>query len=308
MGIAMKTPLVFFGNERIATGVTTDLPLIKSLLQNGFEIEYIVVNQSSTHSGRKHRQLEIESFAHKHNIELFIPQSKEELHAKIASSKSQIAVLAAYGKIIPEEIINAFEFGIVNLHPSLLPKYRGPTPLESFILSGESQTGVSIMSLSKGMDDGPVYTQETFTPSEFVSKQALADELGKIGGILMPPIIESVLSGKLQPQPQTGEPTYTNIITKDMAHIDTSKPAIEVERSIRAYKGWPGNYIKRDTVRLYIIESEVISTSGTPGEFFIHEKQLAFYCQSDAILIKTIKPEGKKEMASRDYLLGHPLV
>lgn len=305
---SMTTPIIFFGNERIATGVSTDLPVIKTLIESGHTIECIIVNQSKHHYGRTKRELEIETFAREMDIELYVPDSNEALLRKVQQSESKVAVLVAYGKIITQEVIDAFEYGIVNLHPSLLPKYRGTTPLESFILSGDAKTGVSIMQLAKGMDDGPLYKIEEVTPERYISKQDLADLLLHTGAEMIKDIVPALYRSQITAQQQHGEPTITKPITKQDGTIDTGSTAEVIEREIRAYEGWPGAIIEKDGTRLKITKAHTITQNGTPGTFFVYEKQLAFYCAQDAIVIDTLQPEGKKQMASHDYLLGHPLV
>ena len=149
-----SSTIIFFGNECLATGVTTTAPTLKGLLSNGYKVAAVFVNQDS-YKSRQSKKLEVEEVARAHGIPLLKPKSLDETVEQIKTWKADIGVLAAYGKIVSTKIIEIFPSGIVNIHPSLLPKGRGPTPIEQVILENHSETGVSIMKLMKAMDAGP---------------------------------------------------------------------------------------------------------------------------------------------------------
>jgi methionyl-tRNA formyltransferase len=152
--------LIFFGNERLATGLAdVDTPVISALVDAGYEIAAVIANYEKA-SSRSVRRLEIADFCKQNNIPIMLPDNLANVIDDIKSLDCDLAVLVAYGKIIPRGIIDLFSVGIINIHPSLLPLYRGPTPIEQVILDGVDKTGVSIMKLSAGMDDGPVYAQK----------------------------------------------------------------------------------------------------------------------------------------------------
>ena len=155
-----KPSIVFFGNEKIATGLDkTNLATLNKLIDNGYKIDAIFSPYKKTTSRNEH-SLEVFEFAKKRNISIYTDYSQTELQNILDNLPSQIGILVAYGKIVPQSIIDHFKYGIVNIHPSLLPKYRGSTPIESAILDGIKITGVSIMQLSNQMDAGPVFAQE----------------------------------------------------------------------------------------------------------------------------------------------------
>jgi methionyl-tRNA formyltransferase len=238
--------IIFFGNECLATACTTKLPILTKLKSDGHTIELIVINQSDTKSRNK-QESEIVTFAKNHNIPLYIFEDTQKLLAKLNSTKSEVAVLAAFGKIIKQEVINHFKLGIINLHPSLLPKYRGPTPIESAILNGDSETGVSIMALTSGMDSGPIYQQTKLKLSGKEAKQELANKLGTLGAAEVSKLlslIDSPRGNKAElpkPTEQTGQPTVCNLIQKSDSILDLTKPAEVSEREVRAHLGWPGS-------------------------------------------------------------------
>jgi methionyl-tRNA formyltransferase len=219
----MKNPnktLVFFGNERIATGVTTNTPILRELIEAGYTIAAIIVNQTEQESGRK-RDLEVAALAEEHQIPLLSPLKPVEIANQLTAYKADAAVLVAYGKIIPQSVIDIFPSGIINVHPSLLPKYRGSTPIESAILNGDPETGVTIMRLTSTMDAGPIYAQSIVALKSDQNKQQLADELSDIGAKMIRSLLPDILDGSLTAINQDDEnATYSTLLNKKNGIID----------------------------------------------------------------------------------------
>lgn len=305
----MPKDLVFFGNERLASGCTTKLPILNALINSEHPIKLIVISEKGTKSRNK-RELEVEEFAAKHNIELFIPKNTQELKNKLTKVNAEVGVLAAYGKIISQEIINTFPDGIINLHPSLLPKYRGPTPIESAILSGDEKTGVSIMALSSGMDSGPIYSQVELGLNGKESKQELVDSLGMLGSI---EIIKVLTSGQ-EPKPQNGTPTICSLIQKSDSNIDLSKPAKVLEREVRAYLGWPGSKLKLELangkeLEIIVTNSRVEKPIGNQQEQVLTaDRHFMVKTSKDYLEILSLKLPGKKEITAAEFLNGYSKV
>src|SRR5579884_3641132 len=151
--------LVFFGNERLATGVGTTAPVLRSLVSAGYQIKMVVSSHAEAVS-RSRRALEIVDVAHAYHIPVVLTGRPAEAADQLKRTYAEAAILVAYGKIIPQRIIDLFPKGIINLHPSLLPKLRGSTPVETAILNGLDETGISLMQVTAEMDAGPVYAQK----------------------------------------------------------------------------------------------------------------------------------------------------
>lgn len=299
--------IVFFGNERLATGVTTSAPTLTALIEAGYPIEAVIVNHEQATS-RKQRILEVEEIAFEHQIPIFAPDTKADLESVVQNLTSPIAILAAYGRIVPVTVIDHFEHGILNIHPSALPKYRGSTPLESVILDGSASTAVSLMQLDVKMDAGAVYAQQELPNIATMTKQQLADAAGVLGAHMIIETLPQILDGSLTAQPQDeSQATATKQIVKSDGKLDFTKSATQLEREIRAYAGWPGSFTDINGKLAMITEAKILRESGVPGTFFVHEKQLAAYCSEDALLITRLKPAGKNDMPSRDFLAGNPL-
>jgi methionyl-tRNA formyltransferase len=297
--------VVFFGNERLATGVTTTNPVLKTLLQTGYQVAAVVSNYQAAQS-RKDRSLEIEAVAKDHGIPLLLPRQLLDIKNQLKAYQAQAAVLVAYGRIVPQEVIDIFPRGIINIHPSLLPKHRGSTPIESVMLAGEIQTGTSLMQLTKSMDRGPLYGQSIIKLNGHETKQELADKLLGLGTSMLREQLPSILDGHLRPLPQDdSRASYDSLISKNDGMIDWNKPAVQLEREVRAYARWPGSRTILSGKEVIITSTHVEAKSGRIGEQLVKNKQLLIFTGSDALVIDRLKPVGKPEMSAQDFINGY---
>lgn len=300
--------ILFFGNERLATGLGTTAPTLRALIAAGYNITGVIVAQKQIGKSRNARDLEIVQVANAHDIPVFSPDKLTDFANDIQAMKVDAAVLAAYGKIVPQSIIDLFPHGIINIHPSLLPKHRGSIPIESVILNGESETGVSLMQLVAKMDAGPVYKKQQVSVSDNVTKQALADQLQQLGADLLIEHLPAILDGSLQPIEQDeSAATYDERISKEQSQLDFSKTAEELERQIRAYAGWPRSRTKLGTVECIITKAHVIHEDGPTGELWRDGTSIGIYCSQGILAIDTLLPAGKKEMSASSFVAGYQL-
>ena len=307
-----KTSLVFFGNERLATGLTTHAPVLKTLIAEGYDIEAVIANNEDSQS-RKQRELEVKQVAAEHHIPVYLPTSVKELKEVCTSLTSDIAVLVAYGRIVPQSVIDMFPKGIINIHPSLLPKHRGPTPIESIILNGEKETGVSIMQLTKEMDAGPVYVQTHCVLSGMESKQELANTLVQQGTDALLETLPKILDGSLQPKEQDdAQATYDQRIDKKAGVIDWNKAAVQIEREIRAYAHWPRSRTLLANIDIVITKAHAVPSNDPdkkPGDIsIIQEKDMSalmIECANGYLCVDRLIPAGKKEMPVDAFLRGY---
>ena len=306
----MNERLVFFGNERLATGVTTTVPVLRALVGAGYQIAAVVVSQSDPAQSRKARLLEIKEVAEKLGIPILAPEKTADIKDQLKDLNAEAGILVAYGKIVPKEIIDVFPRGIVNIHPSLLPKRRGSTPIENTILYDERESGVSLMRLAEKMDAGPVFAQQKLQVPEHPIKQELADSLLDLGKDMLIEHLPAILSGSLEPEDQDDlDATYDKQIDKSVSELDTSKSAIDLEREVRAYAGWPRSRIMLGTTEVIVTGAHVAKgVSGLEGTLWLQDNQLGVHCSEDTLVIDTLIPPGKKEMAAKAFLAGYPLV
>lgn len=268
--------IVFFGNEKLATGIPTPEPLIRHAAEAaGFEVEQIVTGELTD----------------------------------LRPHTAQVAVLAAYGRIIPQRVLDEFPLGIINIHPSLLPHYRGPTPIEQALLDGTEKTGVSIMHLTKGMDEGPIYKQKTLHIEKDESKAALTRRLQQLGADMLQEALPLIATGHLQPrqQPHPDRATYSHKITKTDGTLDYQKPAQVLEQEIRAYSGWPKSHTTLGSLEVVITKAHATTTDSTPtpGKILASKKQLLIGTSNDWLEITALQPLGKKEMPIQAFLAGY---
>lgn len=316
----MSNKILFFGNERLATGVGTTAPALRALIEAGYEVAALVVAQNESGRSRRPRPLEVASVAAEHGIPLLAPDNLADARDELAAYGAEAAVLIAYGKIVPPELLSLFPRGIINVHPSLLPLHRGSTPIETAILEGATETGVSLMKLIEKMDAGPVFEQVKLPLAGNETKPELADRLSVMGAELLMKHLPGILDGSAaEPVPQDDSAaTFDPHIAKTDGTIDWSKPPERLEREIRAYAGWPRSRTNLGLTGVIITagraaeaaqddgDSQDSGTQETPGTLRIDGKQLAVRCgQGGLLIIDRLIPDGKREMPAEAFLAGY---
>jgi len=294
-----KSPkLIFFGNERLATGVTTSLPVLRALLAAGYEVVGIIVSERPGGASRRSRELEIEALAKTHQIAIHRSPTPAQILAAVKKEQPAIGVLAAYGRLVPTEVIEAFPVGIVNLHPSLLPKYRGPTPIETAILDGARRTGVSLMSLAAKLDAGPLYAKKAIYQPAKITKQALADRLDKLGAELLIKHLPAIVSGQLRPRAQSAKrATYSQRLSKANGRISWRRPATMIERQIRAVAGYPKAAARVGAHQVIITKARLVNDFGN--------NQLIIKCLPGYLeILELVAPSGRT-MSGSDFKRGY---
>lgn len=298
--------ILFFGTEDFSAAALQ--ALIDNQTNLGITIGAIIT-KPDTKRGRNKQLVKprVKEIGEVHNIPVWQPEKLESIADDIRRFDMPAGVLVSYGKIIPQAIIDLFSPGIINIHPSLLPKYRGPSPIESAILSGDQTTGISIMQLTHAMDAGPVYVQREFALNDTETQDFLYTTLGNFGAALLLEHLGAILDNSLLPTPQDDTiASYCNLLQKSDSHIDWSKPAIQIEREIRAYHSWPGSRTTIDTIDAIITSAEVTQhTQLEPGAYKIEDNTIIFGTAKDSLRITHLKPVGKKEMPIQAFLTGY---
>lgn len=289
--------MVFFGNERLATGVGTDVPTLRALVAAGHKIACVVASHSEGVS-RSRRELEIVEVAHAYHIPVMIPDTQASLMNHLEKTGAEAAILVAYGRLIPQSVIDLFPKGIINIHPSLLPKLRGSTPVETAILNGLEETGVSLMRLTAEMDAGPVYAQKKITLNGSETKPELAQRLLVEGGELLVANLDKILSGELEPRVQDEtEATFTRLLAKPDGKIDFLEPADVIERKIRAFVGFP-------KARTRLFGHEVVITKSRLAEN-AEDGALVVKCQPGYLEILELTAPSGRTMSGADFIRGY---
>lgn len=307
---SISKKIVFFGNERLATGVVSTCPTFRALIDAGYEITALVSNYKQAQS-RRNSEPSIHNLARQNNIPILSPKKMIDIYDDLKSLNAEIGVLVAFGKIVPQSIIDIFPHGIINIHPSLLPKHRGSTPIESVILSGEKQTGVSVMKLVSKMDAGPIYAKATMGLETNEAKQSLADQLLHLGSELVIKSLPPILDGELKPSEQDdSSATYDEPIQKQDGTIDWSNPAQTIERQVRAYQNWPQSKTALNTVEVIITGAHALSVrrvDAFAGDVTISEEEpyITVATGDGTLSIDSVKPLGKNEMSVESFLAGY---
>ena len=238
-------------------------------------------------------------------IEVRTPVSLKgaEEQAAFAALDADIAVVAAYGLILPRPVLDAPRHGCLNIHASLLPRWRGAAPIQRAILAGDNVTGVTIMAMEAGLDTGPMLA-ETHTPVDGKTAGELTDELARSGAALVVRVLDALDDFAPAPQPEDGV-TYARKIAKTEARIDFATGAAQVERQIRAFNPAPGAFFLLAGERFKILEAQVEATSGAPGT--VLDEALLIGCGTGSIRPLLVQRAGKGAMAVADLLRGFPI-
>ena len=246
--------------------------------------------------------------AESYNIPVYQPNSVRTGEALeiINNINPDVIVVVAYGKILPNEILSAAKYGCVNGHASLLPKYRGASPIQWCIVQGETETGVTTMLMDEGMDTGDILETVTVKIGETETAEELFERLSDISADLMLSTIEKLEKGEITPKRQEGEATYAPIIKKEMALLDFNKPANELFNAVRGYYSWPCAYFFMDGKRMKVIKAAVGSkTDKVAGTVVGNNGVLSIACGDGIALdILVLQAEGSKVMEAKQYLCG----
>ncbi len=293
-----KIRIVFFGTPEFA------IPVLNILLNN----EY---NVSGVFTGQGH----VNVLAQKRKIKVFQPVSlkKDELaFEEFKDLKPDICIIAAYGKIIPQKFLDIPRYGFLNIHPSLLPKYRGPSPIQTAILNGDKKTGVAIIMVDAEVDHGPLLASQEFSISNFQFLK-LQDELAKLGAKLLMEILPKYINGEIKPKEQNhSQATFTKMFTRDDGRINWDSPAQKIYNQIRAlnpepgtWTTWKGKVINIPTcdVGYPQVASLAPKAPGTIGKI---GTDIVIGTGTGCLILKSIQLEGGKIMDAKSFVNGHP--
>lgn len=307
----MSSPkIVFFGTGNFS------LPALKSLVEEKWNIAAVVTRPDSPSGrGQQLKAPPVKELASSLGLAVLQPANPTEIMNDLKAIGAEIGVVVAYGKMIPLEALELFPYGIINIHPSLLPRHRGASPVEGAILAGDTETGVSLMRINERMDQGPIFAQQTIKLSGNESKQSLLEELSKLGAQLLVQKLPLILNAKLEAKPQDdAQATFVKLIQKSDGQVDWKKPADQIEREVRAYLGWPGSHALLGHSEVIITSTHITegitqSKEQKAGDVFVTETgELGVICGNGSVLvIDSLKPLGRTEMTGQAFLAGHQI-
>lgn len=297
--------IVFMGTPDFARSA------LEKIIEAGHEV-VLVVTQPDKPKGRSGelQVSDVKACALEHGLPVFQPVRIKlpENVAELKKYDADIYVVAAFGQILSQEILDIPKFGCVNIHASLLPKYRGAAPIQQSILDGEKTTGVTIMQMAAGMDTGDILLQREIPIDENETGGGLFDKLSILGGELIVDALPMIERGELTPVPQDeAKATKCGKLSKDMGQIDFTKDAQTIRNLIRGLNPWPSAFTHYEGKLLKIWSAKVVEGSnGKPGEVVsVGKESFAVTCGDGALEITEVQLEGKKRMAVKDFLLGN---
>ncbi|HOB14568.1 MAG TPA: methionyl-tRNA formyltransferase [Novosphingobium sp.] len=290
--------IIFMGTPDFA------VPALKALVAAGHEV-VAAYTQPPRPGGRRGKELTptpVHKAAEALGIAVRHPAGLKgaEAQAEFAALKADIAVVAAYGLILPQAVLDAPEHGCLNLHGSLLPRWRGAAPIQRAILAGDAETGVDIMRMEAGLDTGPVLL-EGRTPIDIKTAGELTEELAQIGARLIVEVLADLPAYPEVPQPDEGV-TYAHKIDKAETRIDFLQDAAQIERQIRAFAPAPGAWFEFEGERCKILAAELAEGSGVPG--LVLDERLTIACGHGALRPTLVQRAGRPVMSADDLLRG----
>ena len=296
--------IIFMGTPDFA------VPCLESLIKAGHEIA-AVFTQPDKPRGRKMVMTppEVKVCAIKHGLTIYQPKTLRDGEALdiIQKIDPECIVVAAYGKILPKEILDLPHYGCINVHGSLLPKYRGSAPIQWSVINGDSETGVTIMQMAEGVDTGDMLYQKAIPINIDDTAESMFNKLSDLGGEMIAEALDMLEKGELTAEKQDEAlATHAPMLDKSISEIDWHKPALEVHNLVRGLYSWPIAQTTLHGKKLKIYRTSLGKGNGEAGSV-IATDPLTIACSDGAVVIEELQLEGKKRMNAKTFLIGHPL-
>lgn len=298
--------IIFFGTPEFA------VPSLKALIEADEDIT-LVVTQPDRAKGRGHKLLPapLKVVAKEMGIQVIEPLTlrDDDLILRLSGIQPEFIIVVAYGKILPRRILDIPLRGCINLHASLLPKYRGAAPIQWALINGEEITGVTTMLMDEGLDTGPVFLKNELRIIEDDNADSLSRKLSEIGASLLIETIRGIRNGSLKPIPQEGEPSFAPPLKKEDGDIDWNRTAREIFNLIRGTYPWPGARCFIGGERVKIIKARPLNSGGRPGIIEkVTKDELLIGTGKGLLSILELQPSGRSQMSIRAFLQGRRLV
>jgi len=299
---SMAKRIVFMGSPDFS------LPSLQYLAQNYPVVGVITQPDRPAGRGRALTPPPVKVLAQELGLPVFQPEKLRapEAFEVLVSWKPDLIVVTAYGQILRSQVLDLPEYGCVNVHASLLPRWRGAAPIQAAILHGDEKTGVTIMKMDAGVDTGPMLAKWETTIGADETAGSLSDRLAEQGGRLLVEVLPDYLSGKLNPHPQPQDgATYAPMLSKEEGRLDFSQPAVALERKVRAFSPWPGAYMEWTGGLMKVHKASVSRASGSSSELrTVLDGYPAVGTADGWLVLEEIQPAGKKAMQGKAYLAG----
>ena len=289
---------------------------LKEIYEAGFNIVGCFTNPDKPSGrGMKLKASAVKEYAIEKNIPIYQPKkirNNQEVLDILDKLAPDVIAVVAYGKILPKEVLDIPKYGCINVHGSLLPKYRGAAPMQWALIKEEKETGITTMFMDVGMDTGDMLLKEEIEIKDDYNLETLHDKLMVIGAKLLVKTIDGVVSGTITRIPQPKDGTYAPMITRDMTKIDFNKSAREIFNFVRGLSPFPGTYMELEDGRKYKVfdvsykEDKNIDSTVEPGDILLMSKDsLYIRCKDGYVMINKIQPENSKRMDIRAFMAGN---
>jgi methionyl-tRNA formyltransferase len=305
MGNKEKTiSTIFIGTPDFA------VPGLQSLIDDDFFAVDLVITQKDKKIGRKQslNKPAVKKLAEEHKITILQPSKISNIYDEIKTLKPDLIVVIAYGQIIPQNILDLPKHACINVHASLLPKYRGAACIQAAILNRDKTTGLTIMKMDAELDTGPIIYQKSINIKKDDTAGTLFDKLAEMSQNILPSALKKYIHREITEAKQDDSlSSYVGMMKKEDGKIDWNKSAKVIEAQIRAMSPWPGSYSILDDIKIKIIKAgEIIEINKYEnGKLFIDDKALFVQCEIDALEIKQIQVSGKKVVSASDFIHGY---
>ncbi|WP_125783206.1 methionyl-tRNA formyltransferase [Pseudoalteromonas rubra] len=258
--------------------------------------------------GKKLKASEVKTLALEHNLPVYQPQSlkSDDAQADLAALEADVMVVVAYGLLLPKAILDAPRLGCLNVHGSILPRWRGAAPIQRAIWAGDKETGVTIMQMDEGLDTGDMLHIATCPIDQDETSASLYNKLAELGPDALVETLDKLAEDKLSAEPQDdAQANYAKKLSKEEANIDWTMDAAQIERNIRAFNPWPVCYTQMQGQTVKVWQASVVAQQGTPGQVLSADKAgITIACGEQALTITQLQPQGKKPMSAQDFLNG----
>lgn len=297
--------VVFMGTPDFA------VPSLQKLLERGDEV-IAVFTQPDKPKGRGHKLQAppVKELALQHGIPVYQPATLRDETAQqvLFELAPDVIVVAAYGKLLPKAVLDLPPYGCINVHGSLLPKYRGAAPIQWAVINGEKTAGVTTMYMGEGMDTGDMLLKAETPVGEDETAGELFDRLMVLGAELLGETLDALQAGTLTRTPQKeADATHAPMLSKELSQLDFTRPAQQLHDLIRGLNPWPCAVAELHGKRMKLLSSRVVPQQGAPGTVAEKNGELLVYCGQDALVLTQLQTENGKRMSGGQYLLGHPL-
>jgi methionyl-tRNA formyltransferase len=293
--------LVFMGSPDFA------LPTLKALSKQYEVVGVVTQPDRASGRGRALKPPPVKVLAQELNIPVMQPEKLRQPEAmeQLRGWKPDLIVVAAFGQLLRKEVLDLPPHGCINVHASLLPRWRGAAPINAAILHGDEETGITIMKMDVGLDTGPILTQRAIRLTPEDTAGSVFEKLSQLGAELLIETLPDYLSGKIQPVPQPEQgSTYAPMLKKEEGKLDFTRPAEELERRVRAFNPWPGAFMDFDGTLLKVHQAHVDAGTAEAGQRLIYRDQPAIGTGNGLLILDEVQPAGKKSMSGKSFLAG----